>query len=79
MTDQLKNKEKKIVDYICNKIECKNKMYFKSKNIANDLQLTSHEVGSNLRKIKQKSQYSLKITKFSNNTPTTWKIVSTST
>lgn len=74
MTDQSTNKEEKIISYIYDKIETKNKVYFKSKEIARDIQLTSHEVGSTLRKIKNKKQYALNISKFSKNTPTTWKI-----
>lgn len=72
MTDQ--NKQEKIVSFIQDKIENKNKIYFKSKEIAQEVQLTSHEVGSNLRQIKNQQKYSLDITKFSKNTPTTWKI-----
>ena len=74
MTDQTKQKEEKIVDYIYTKIKTKNKMYFKSKEIAQEVQLTSHEVGSNLKQIKNSQEYTLNITKFSSNTPTTWKI-----
>jgi hypothetical protein len=72
--DDLNEAEKKILSYI-RKCMREGKQYFKSKHIAQDIELTPKEVGQSLLMMSEKDTGNFKIIKYAKSISTTWKVM----
>ncbi len=70
-------KEKIVAIYLREQVQT-GKCYFKSRFIADDLELSSNEIGAVMRKLKQQSDR-LEIEKWSYTNGTTWRVTANET
>ncbi|MDY6765612.1 MAG: hypothetical protein SV377_08050 [Halobacteria archaeon] len=65
-------KQRELIEYLEEEIKS-GKVFFKSKFISQDLDMTAKEVGANMLDIAERYN-GLSIEKWTNNSPTTWKV-----
>ncbi|KAB1196982.1 MULTISPECIES: hypothetical protein [Haloferax] len=70
-TSSLSEKQRRILQYLRQNAE--SQMYFKSRLIAEDLDLTSKEVGANMRPILD-GDFDVTVEKWGYSSGTTWKV-----
>ena len=72
MSDDYTDEERRILDYLRDSVE-KGERYFRSKNIADHLGLSSKQVGVRLSELDEKSE-DVDIEKWSRSRSTTWRV-----
>jgi hypothetical protein len=72
MTDEYTDEERRILDHLRDSVE-KGERYFRSKNIAEHLGLSSKQVGVRLPVLDEKSE-DVDIEKWSRSKSTTWRV-----
>ncbi|WP_232701516.1 DUF7123 family protein [Halobacterium wangiae] len=72
MSDDYTDEERRILDYLRESVE-KGERYFRSKNIADHLGLSSKQVGVRLSELDEKSE-DVDIEKWSRSRSTTWRV-----
>ncbi|AHG03590.1 hypothetical protein HALDL1_08260 [Halobacterium sp. DL1] len=72
MSDDYSDEERRILDYLRDSVE-KGERYFRSKNIADHLGLSSKQVGVRLSELDEKSE-DVDIEKWSRSRSTTWRV-----
>ncbi|KAB1189125.1 MULTISPECIES: hypothetical protein [Haloferax] len=70
-TSSLSEKQRRILQYLRQNAE--SQMYFKSRLIAEDLDLTAKEVGANMRPLLD-GEFDVEIEKWGYSSGTTWKV-----
>lgn len=73
-TDGMSSKQSEIVEYLENRVEG-GKCYFKSKFMADELDMSSKEIGTNMLRLSESCER-LSIEKWSYASATTWKVTS---
>ncbi|GAA0277346.1 MULTISPECIES: hypothetical protein [Halobacterium] len=72
MTDEYTDEERRILEFLHESVE-KGERYFRSKNIANHLGLSSKQVGVRLPELAEKTE-DVDIEKWSRSKSTTWRV-----
>ncbi|CQH52588.1 HTH domain protein [Halobacterium hubeiense] len=72
MTDEYTDEERRILEFLRESVE-KGERYFRSKNIANHLGLSSKQVGVRLPELAEKTE-DVDIEKWSRSKSTTWRV-----
>jgi hypothetical protein len=70
-TGDLTEKQRRILRYLCDRAETRT--YFKSRLIAQDLDMTAKEVGSNMTAIRR-GEFDVDVEKWGYSSGTTWKV-----
>ncbi|NIB99094.1 hypothetical protein [Halobacterium sp. R2-5] len=72
MTDEYTDEERRILEFLHESVE-KGERYFRAKNIANHLGLSSKQVGVRLPELAEKTE-DVDIEKWSRSKSTTWRV-----